>query len=394
LSNKTAFKALRGYHENIRIQTETNSQRFQSSLDMTLWLGQWSLSQFASYIDFLDKEIKDKFKDPAKDRRLAQLIPTDPEKRIRAEQLRLELLNTLLERVNECAISLEGNIRVFRGLSEFYQNELLAETKTLGSSDPFWLQNECCRIRDFEQQLKIIRTVTENLARRANLLLEAGKRLEDLLHRMLHVRNESFVKEMSVATQNDSADMKKYATVTFVLLPMTVVSTFFATDVVKFQDVDTLSGKWSSGAAAWFIGFMFALMILVYLTYSFGESSLKFIVQVKKCLVMVLSDGFVKIIEWLGDLPRRSHEPTPPPAKPPSDPGSNLPPNKESPVPNSDERETPSPSTPDGDLNGNDLMAQGSQSGDSMDSGMASPRELTPPLLMRRSSPDLEKGIV
>jgi hypothetical protein len=100
------------------------------------------------------------------------------------------------------------------------------------------------------------------------------------------------MRDNSKRMQDDSQKMKGYAAVTFLLLPMTVVSvsnpentvhltedkvnnlqTFFATDVVKFQDTETrtLVGKWSEGAGIWFVGAMAVLMIFVYLTFNGGS---------------------------------------------------------------------------------------------------------------------------
>jgi len=58
--NVKSFKNIGKYNGHVKVRTENISKRFESSLDMILWLGQWSLSQFASSIDFLDKAIEEK----------------------------------------------------------------------------------------------------------------------------------------------------------------------------------------------------------------------------------------------------------------------------------------------------------------------------------------------
>jgi hypothetical protein len=60
-----AFQSVRNYHEKLSIQTETKSLRFESCLEMMLWLSQWSLSHFVPLVDYLDKEIKQKVLGPA-----------------------------------------------------------------------------------------------------------------------------------------------------------------------------------------------------------------------------------------------------------------------------------------------------------------------------------------
>lgn len=391
-----AFKDLRGYHEDICIETEDKSQRFQSSLDMALWLSKWSLSQFASLIDFLDQDIRQKSIDIFDDFRLAT---TRMNIRADFEQRRLRAVNLTLEQIDECINSLKGNLRVLEALREFYEKELLLETDQI--SDLSWLEDEKDKISSFSQQLKIISTVTENFVRRAELLLKAGIRRQDLYYQSLHVRNESNVSELTSATVKDSEKMKGYATVTFFLLPMTVISTFFATDVVKFQGYDTLVGKWSKGAGFWFLGSMSVLMIIVYLMFRFGDG-----------IVKLCWNALVDSLDWLcgfgQDLilpPLFRHSLH---LKLPLGQGSSHPPpDGGSPAPNNGDRKVPSsmPSEPStlheqnnaaGNSNNNNLGAQQSRSNNSADAIQALPvgsgDSDSSLVKKRRNSSDLEKG--
>jgi len=203
-------------------------------------------------------------------------------------------------------------------------------------------------------------------------------------------------------------------------LPMTVVSTFFATDIVKFQDMDTLKGKWSLGAGAWFVGFTAGLMTIVYLTYlafKFGASLKTFLANALEWLLY----AFFEIVEWLWDgltkiakrpwhvmihvvagiCLRDGHEPPSPQLRPVPKP--NPPSDQGSPTEDSNERKVSASThsdfnpdhqqgTADGNLNSNALKSQGNRSDRSLDDIRASSGGSTLPLVKKRSiSPDLDK---
>lgn len=74
---------------------------------------------------------------------------------------------------------------------------------------------------------------------------------------------------MNKTIQEDSNTMKVFSQVTLILLPMTVVSALFATDIVRFKDTPDFVGSWSGPAAIWWTCATLIATALVYYASEF-----------------------------------------------------------------------------------------------------------------------------
>jgi hypothetical protein len=70
---------------------------------------------------------------------------------------------------------------------------------------------------------------------------------------LLQNRDVTTTTKLAIVTQKDSRTMKVFSTITLVLLPMSVVSTVFSTDIVDFQPGTGggFAGNWSGPGVLW-----------------------------------------------------------------------------------------------------------------------------------------------
>jgi hypothetical protein len=74
------------------------------------------------------------------------------------------------------------------------------------------------------------------------------------------------MKKLATVTYHDSSTMRVFASITLIFLPMSVVSTIFSTDIVKFQSTSTgFVGKWSPPALVWWLGTTILATVLVFI---------------------------------------------------------------------------------------------------------------------------------
>ncbi|KAH8891459.1 hypothetical protein GQ53DRAFT_823491 [Thozetella sp. PMI_491] len=254
----TSERYLRSYRNYVDVRTNSPGERLRSALDVILWIGQWSLSEFAWYIDLLDQAVG----------LLTEGIVDYPEERMTTgiTPATLKQLNGYLEKANQCIINLNANIRVCGRLKMFYQEQLLADVK--GRESMAWIAGEKSNILEFTRKNGLISSALENLCRRADQLVQVGKRRESVMKGIMHSENK-------IRMKHEARRTSAIALLTFVLFPLTLTTTFMAAGIVKFDDPDNLVGQWSRGGGLWFISITIILCGLFISIYVFMTRSLR-----------------------------------------------------------------------------------------------------------------------
>ncbi|KAK4040852.1 hypothetical protein C8A01DRAFT_35128 [Parachaetomium inaequale] len=222
--------------------TSSVDERFRASLSVLLWLADWSLSEYAQYITMLDDDLQ----------KLTRPYIEDTDDGGPVHEIGIKKLNGYMEKLDEIIVALQANLRVCKAALRFYRDELLQDRK-LKTRNLAWLADRDARARiredlaDFEDKMRWVCTSTQEMLRRAVVVKQVG------VHRLLQNRDVRTTNELAIVTHKDSRTMRVFSTITLVLLPMSVVSTVFSTDIVDFQPGSGggFAGSWSGPGALW-----------------------------------------------------------------------------------------------------------------------------------------------
>ncbi|KAK4158935.1 hypothetical protein QBC43DRAFT_328170 [Cladorrhinum sp. PSN259] len=233
---------------------------FASNLSAMVWLGDWSLSEFDAYITMLDEQMQ----------LLALSYINKTKDGAAVSEASLKKLNKCMETLQQCIIALESNLRVYKGLIKFYGDELLKDGELLDLDLP-WLADGQPRARikkhtqAFRTEMQSVCDSIREMIRRAGAVRELGKRREDTTFRLLQNRDTTAMKSLTETSLQQTNITTILSTITIVLLPMSVVSSIFSTDIVRFgpgkdSGGDSgvpghydggFAGKWSGPAVLW-----------------------------------------------------------------------------------------------------------------------------------------------
>ncbi|KAK3319641.1 hypothetical protein B0T19DRAFT_445443 [Cercophora scortea] len=243
------FRDVKGSLSSIRASMSTHTpehERFQSSLEVLVWLGEWSLSEYGFYIAALDDNLKELTRPYIQDREFVEV----------KEEV-LKKVNRYMESIDDCIVGLKANMRVCKAILKFYQTQLLQDAKLRALRRPWLLSHrEALKsdVAEFAEKIQDVHDATNEMLRRILMVKEMGTRREGTTQRLLQNRNEQTMKELAALTIRDATSMRVFATITLILLPMSVVSTVFTTDIVRFSQGGAGSsfvGSWSAPAAVW-----------------------------------------------------------------------------------------------------------------------------------------------
>ncbi|KAM7205945.1 hypothetical protein V8F33_000775 [Rhypophila sp. PSN 637] len=272
------------------------TDRFSASLAIMVWLADWSLSEYDAYIATIDEQMQ-----------ILSLPYINAKENAPIYEITLKTYNQYMETLDQVIIALESNLSTLQSLMAFYCDEFISDPD-LSSLDPCpgWLQTPPAEspdlsgspsssfsfpklskstatltssqtmpqtpsnssspvqplISDLRRSLSSISATYNELILRANVIKAMGTRRESTTHRLLQNRDTTTMKQLQKLTYI-------FSTITLLLLPMSVVSTIFSTDIVKFAfpsdygpgnstsngdngPVD-YRGSWSKPAVVWWI---------------------------------------------------------------------------------------------------------------------------------------------
>ncbi|KAM7204656.1 hypothetical protein V8F20_003440 [Naviculisporaceae sp. PSN 640] len=204
---------------------------FQSSLDTHLILAQWSSDEWRSHIQSLEASI-DELTRPA------LLVDTRNAYTPRVQPRAMTLVQEKEEKVNETVMVMTSNIKILTSLASFYQGLV---------SDPDFPSThvDACKsaVKRFvaanDQFIEDLRTQVT----RATALLKITQERKAIIIQQLQIQS-AYQQEMlahnmmgfSERGQKEAITMRIITIITLLYLPPTFVSTFFSTDVIKYQE--------------------------------------------------------------------------------------------------------------------------------------------------------------
>lgn len=198
---------------------------FRSSLSAHLMFCRWSIEDWRAYIKWLEQVVDAETK-------MALLAPTTGGYHYTIYTAAdIQRFLTWQEKISESITVLESNIEVMKSLMRFY-------TK-LDENQDFDLRSSCTDdIDEFCTQLyNMVNDFTLQISRAKALVKLTGDRGELVKQHRLERLNYNMEKEAIL--------VKIVTIVTLIYLPATFVSTFFSTDIIKYQDSDSLKGTFS-----------------------------------------------------------------------------------------------------------------------------------------------------
>ncbi|KAH7419606.1 hypothetical protein BKA64DRAFT_651264 [Cadophora sp. MPI-SDFR-AT-0126] len=200
----------------------TPAESFISSLSVHLMLAQWATEDWRGYIRWLEQVLEEK---TIYALRSSDFVPSPDD---------ISFIQKKEDETNKAIMMLNANADILESLEKFYSR--------LMKNAHFPLRgDEDCKvaIEDFSMQLQDFRQEFTMHASRAKTLGQITADRKNLVQQHLQAHTTKQMKTLTEQAQRETINMRVIAIVTFLLLPATFVSTFFSTDVVKYQGGDS-----------------------------------------------------------------------------------------------------------------------------------------------------------
>ncbi|KAH8796953.1 hypothetical protein F5882DRAFT_22088 [Hyaloscypha sp. PMI_1271] len=239
---------------------------FRRTLDAHLVCCHWSVEDWRWYVRWLEESI---------DRATAVVFAPRNRSvpRHHFEPKDVQYVQSHEEKINVAIMILEANVNVLKSLKEFYKNLL---------NDKSFPWRDTCKddIMAFSEQVKVMAYDLEMQISRAKLLVKIiGDRKALVLQHLQAQGTEKMedlttsMHELGIMAQKEAIAMRIITVVTVIFLPATFVSTFFSTDIVKYQN----GGGFSMAALEnWFevtIPLTFVTLVLCYIFFKKSSRS-------------------------------------------------------------------------------------------------------------------------
>lgn len=152
------------------------------------------------------------------------------------------------ERVSEVILVLESNVNIMSSLQKFY-------TK-LGQTKDFPAQKSCSE--DVDMFVNKLDYMTEDF----RLQVSRSKALLKVLSDRTELVKQHRLERLNYHMETEAIVVRIVTIVTLVYLPATFTSTFFSTDIVKYQGQDSPAGSYSATAMSRWLQVTVPLTIL------------------------------------------------------------------------------------------------------------------------------------
>ncbi|KAH8887378.1 hypothetical protein GQ53DRAFT_726202 [Thozetella sp. PMI_491] len=210
----------------------TVEECFRSSLSALLLFCHWAMEDWHGYIKWLDNTIDAQTE-------MALYGPRGMGHNARAYTgMDIQLLLRWEEQISEAISVLEANVDVMTSLKKFYTG--------LRTSKEFPLRKSCADdIYDFTKQLENIINNLRMQISRAKPVVKLTLDRTSLVREHLQTQQAERLERLNQNMENEAVVMRIITIVTLIYLPATFVSTFFSTDIIKYQDTDNDAGSFS-----------------------------------------------------------------------------------------------------------------------------------------------------
>ncbi|OCK89415.1 uncharacterized protein K441DRAFT_644795 [Cenococcum geophilum 1.58] len=217
----------------------TPAECFKSSLAVHLLNSHWSTEDWRWYVQWLEDVVDN-------ETHIAVWGPRGMgEHRREYRPDDLQAVQDYEDKTNEVVMVLEANMDVLISLRKFYENLLKNKNfdlKEACEEDILQFATQVNNmIYDSRMQIARAKLLVQIIDDRKNLILQhlqsqATESMEDLTRKMHNI---------GIMAQKEAVAMRIITVVTLIFLPATFVSTFFSTDVVKYQNQNSRTGSFS-----------------------------------------------------------------------------------------------------------------------------------------------------
>ncbi|KAI1775400.1 hypothetical protein F4818DRAFT_416492 [Hypoxylon cercidicola] len=230
------FKALTDRNARPQDKSFGNAEDcFRSSLSAHLLYCHWAIEDWRWYIRWLERVVD-------KQHIMSVLGPSGvgyAHKTYTAQDI--QDLQIWEERTRQAIMALEGNVDVMSALMMFYRRVVQDRN--------FPLRKKCSSdVMTFAVQVGNILSDHRMQIKRAEFLVRTISDRRQLVIQHLQSQSASRAERLSRNMEQEQVFMLIITVVTLIYLPPTFVSTFFSTDVIKYQDPDNPDGSFSSTA--------------------------------------------------------------------------------------------------------------------------------------------------
>ncbi|KIW86388.1 hypothetical protein Z517_01784 [Fonsecaea pedrosoi CBS 271.37] len=204
---------------------DTLQDSFRASLAPHLLFAHWSTANWRWYILWLESLLE-------KETSMAVLGLRGSGRAQYTYTIRhLQTVTAREDQISEAIMLLEANVDVMQSLCNFYDS--LRTKKEI----PQTLRDECdTDITTFIAQATDMISNLKLQIVRANLLNKITKDRKELIIQLLQTQAAERMEELNLNMEGEAIVMRIITIVTLVYLPATFVSTFFSTDIIKYQD--------------------------------------------------------------------------------------------------------------------------------------------------------------
>lgn len=252
----------------------TVEESFKSSLSVHLLLGHWSTEEWRWYIQWLEEIIAYKTRHVD--------LPRGPgESRYEYSPDDLQGVQRYEDETNQVVMVLEANADVLESLRTYY--------KALLDNSEFGLRHSCREdVLSFAMQIDNMIYDSKMQVARAKVLVRITSDRKSLILQHLQSQATEKMEKLTISmhkigalSQKEAIAMRIITVVTLIYLPATFVSTFFSTDVIKYQNqnggdsTDVLSDTYSSFSKLALVRWLQVTVPLTFLTLVLGYWAFK-----------------------------------------------------------------------------------------------------------------------
>lgn len=153
----------------VKVASGAERHRFAGSLGIFVTVAEWSLSDFAFYIQHIEEQLDGLTDQYLEDRNIPEV-----------DESTLQKINYQIQELNHCVLNLESNVSVLKNLIAFYSS-LLSNTRHL--AECAWLQTCVSEVAEFRKQVRAMVGETQEIMARANVLRQLARNREDFVSR-------------------------------------------------------------------------------------------------------------------------------------------------------------------------------------------------------------------
>ncbi|RYP71312.1 hypothetical protein DL771_004889 [Monosporascus sp. 5C6A] len=229
---------------------------FGMSLDIHLKLVAWSVGDFSYCMQDLDdnlRQLTDKY------------IQVQPKEVLESD---LQQLYNLMDTTAELHRCLSSNHKVLSSLADFYKTRFFDEIKEL---DSIRWKDECAAdIARFLNELDGFVLEVDSIMNRASALTSMAELRESVISKVLQNQTNHRMYKLTEQGFQEAVTMSLLQKIAFIYLPVSVISTIFSTDIVKFQHGLEPNQTYSWSLIA-FLSWMITTLVFTMLTWRLSE---------------------------------------------------------------------------------------------------------------------------